>query len=79
MPSNEVYGGSVKPGFEPVQEIFNDLIKEAKEYEVQLCVYVGQERVIDLWGSSRGKHKQKILAQFLRIQQSNFKLKFQVI
>lgn len=43
--------GTVAPGFETVREMFEDNFKKGREENAQLCVYVGEEKVVDLWGS----------------------------
>ena len=43
--------GSVKPGFEPVKETFQNRMASLKEINAQLCIYVEEECVVDLWGS----------------------------
>ena len=43
--------GSVKPGFEQVKETFQQRMAGLKEINAQLCIYVGEECVVDLWGS----------------------------
>ncbi len=43
--------GSVKPGFESVQQLFELNMNTLAEEHAQLCVYVGQEQIIDLWAS----------------------------
>jgi hypothetical protein len=36
------------------REMFTANFKAGREREAQLCVYVGETRVIDLWGSATG-------------------------
>lgn len=43
--------GHVAPGFEPVKKLFEDNFRKGADTNAQLCVYVGEEKVIDLWGS----------------------------
>lgn len=43
--------GSVKPGFESVQQLFEQQMSRLKEQQGQLCVYRKGEKVVDLWGS----------------------------
>ena len=43
--------GSVKPGFEAVKETFQHRMASLKEINAQLCIYVEEECVVDLWGS----------------------------
>jgi CubicO group peptidase (beta-lactamase class C family) len=44
--------GEVKPGFESVRDLFQRSLSPAKDKNVQLCVYAGEEQVVDLWASS---------------------------
>ncbi len=44
--------GEVRPGFESVRDLFQRSLSPAKDKNVQLCVYVGEKRVVDLWASS---------------------------
>ena len=44
--------GSVKPGFEAVKETFQHRMASLKEINAQLCIYVEEECVVDLWGSA---------------------------
>ena len=37
--------------FEPVKELFTSNFVNGDEKNAQLCVYVGDELVIDLWGT----------------------------
>lgn len=46
--------GTVAPGFESVQQLFERNMKTLAEENAQLCVYVGDERVVDLWASTTG-------------------------
>jgi len=43
--------GSVSPGYESVKELFENNFKRGAEESAQLCVYVGEEKVVDLWCS----------------------------
>ena len=43
--------GSVEPGFESVKKLFENNFTRGSEESAQLCVYVGDRRVVDLWGS----------------------------
>ncbi len=52
-PSYRVEGVAAK-GFEPVKETFEKLFRQGREACSQLCVYQGQEKVVDLWGSADG-------------------------
>ena len=43
--------GSFASGFEPVKEALEKLLNSGCEDKVQLCVYVGKDCVLDLYGS----------------------------
>ena len=43
--------GTVAPGFEPVRQLFKENFLKGFEKSAQLCVYVGEEKVVDIWGS----------------------------
>ena len=45
--------GTVAPGFEPVQQLFEHRMRNWLEEHAQLCVYVDGQKVVDLWGSTR--------------------------
>ena len=44
--------GFVSPGYESVREMFERNFSRGAEESSQLCVYVGEEVVVDLWGST---------------------------
>jgi len=44
--------GQVSPGFEEVKEIFAENFRLGHERKAQLCVYIGEEKIIDLWASA---------------------------
>jgi CubicO group peptidase (beta-lactamase class C family) len=44
--------GTVSPGYESVKEMFTDNFRKGREESAQLCVYVGEEKVVDIWGST---------------------------
>ena len=44
--------GFVAPGFESVKEMFENNFSRGAEESAQLCVYVGEEMVVDLWCST---------------------------
>jgi len=44
--------GNVAPGFERVQKLYEQNMQTLAERNTQLCVYVGDECVVDLWGSA---------------------------
>ena len=47
--------GTVAPGFESVKQMFAENFSKGREENAQLCVYVGEEKVVDLWGSTTDK------------------------
>merc|ERR1712130_149074 len=47
--------GTVAPGYESVKELFEENFRTGRETSAQLCVYVGEEKVVDLWGSIKDK------------------------
>ena len=49
--------GYTAPGYEEVRKLFEQNFKDGLEASSQLCVYVGDEMVIDLWGSVDKKKK----------------------
>ena len=46
--------GTAQPGFESVKALFENNLKHYFEDNAQLCVYVNDECVVDLWGSASG-------------------------
>ena len=44
--------GDVAPGFESVKALYERNMHTLAERNTQLCVYVGEERVVDLWASA---------------------------
>lgn len=46
--------GSVAPGFEPVQRLFQYNMHSMAEENAQLCIYHRGEKVVDLWASAGG-------------------------
>ncbi len=44
--------GQVAPGYEPVKQLFEHNMRTLTERNTQLCVYVEQECVVDLWASA---------------------------
>lgn len=44
--------GTVAPGFESVKSLFEHNMRTLAEKNTQLCIYVGEERVVDLWASA---------------------------
>ena len=41
-------------GYEPVKDEVLRMLQKGVEANLQLCVYVGKECVVDLWGTSTG-------------------------
>lgn len=52
--SNFGINGDVKPGYQPVKDKFESLFMKDFDKVSQLCVYVGEEKVVDLWGVTAG-------------------------
>lgn len=44
--------GEVNPAFEPVRQLFQQSLNDSRDKNAQLCIYVGDERVVDLWASA---------------------------
>ena len=44
--------GTVAPGYESVKKMFEENFRAGLEDNAQLCVYVGEQLVLDLWGYS---------------------------
>ena len=51
--NSSIYG-TVVPGFEAVRQKFEDLFDQGYDNEAQLCIYVNNKVVVDLWGYSEG-------------------------
>ena len=49
--------GDVAPGYEPISEQFATFYKEGLDKNSQLCIYVGEQKVIDIWGCTPQKAK----------------------
>jgi CubicO group peptidase (beta-lactamase class C family) len=43
--------GTVAPGFESIKTLYEHNMRTLAERETQLCIYYGQEKVVDLWAS----------------------------
>ena len=43
--------GKVEEQFEPVRRLFASKMSMMAEDEAQLCVYVGEKKVVDLWAA----------------------------
>ena len=48
---NRKVEGFIAAGFEPVKSMFEENFKAGLEVSSQLCVYLGDEMVVDLWGT----------------------------
>lgn len=46
--------GTVAPGFESVKRLYEHNMRTLAERDTQLCVYHGNEKVVDLWASATG-------------------------
>ncbi len=46
--------GEVGAGFESVKKLFTENMSTLAEENAQLCVYVGNDKVVDLWASANG-------------------------
>lgn len=44
--------GTVAPGLEPVRRLYERNMQTLAERNTQLCIYVGEDRVVDLWASA---------------------------
>ncbi|MEE8397424.1 MAG: serine hydrolase [Desulfobacterales bacterium] len=44
--------GTVAPGFESVKKLYEHNMRTLEEENTQLCVYVGEDKVVDLWASA---------------------------
>ena len=68
--------GICKEGFESVKEIFTKSFENGIEDCAQLCVYMGDECIIDLWGSNNqnGNYNADSLQviQIVMVQNRNF-------
>ena len=51
MSRSHFIGGTVDPGFESVKKLFIKNFELGSDENSQLCVYVGERKVIDLWGT----------------------------
>jgi CubicO group peptidase (beta-lactamase class C family) len=47
--------GTVAPGFESVMRLYDYNMRNLAERSTQLCVYYGDEKVVDLWASAPGE------------------------
>lgn len=43
--------GTVAPGFESVKQLYEHNMRSLAENNTQLCVYYGDQKVVDLWAS----------------------------
>ncbi len=46
--------GTVVPGFEEIRRLFEESLCTQAEINAQLCIYVGEQCVVDLYGSATG-------------------------
>ena len=51
--------GTVAPGFESVREMFESNFARRAERQAQLCAFVGNENVVDLWGSAEEEEEEE--------------------
>ena len=47
----EYLKGTVAPGFESLRTLFESNLSRSRDHNAQLCVYLGEECVVDLWAS----------------------------
>jgi CubicO group peptidase (beta-lactamase class C family) len=47
--------GTVAPGFESVKQLYEHNMRTLAEKNTQLCVYYGDDKVVDLWASATGE------------------------
>ena len=52
MTPRYVISGKVSAGYEPVKEMFEKNFQDGTEEHSQLCAYVKEEKVVDLWGTT---------------------------
>jgi CubicO group peptidase (beta-lactamase class C family) len=52
--------GSAALGFEPIKDLFESNFAEEIDRFSQLCIYVGEEKVVDLWGSIKEENLNKV-------------------
>ena len=50
--------GHVDEGFEGITRQFEKMYQQGIDTESQLCVYVGDKKVVDIWGSVPNKGKE---------------------
>ena len=55
VPAHLPARGHVQPGFEPVLDAFVENFTRRRELGGACCVYLGGEKVVDLWGGVRRK------------------------
>ena len=48
--------GKVQTGFEPVRELFTRSLTSKRDRNAQLCIYIGEDRVVDLWATDGEEH-----------------------
>ena len=54
MAARVIINGDVAPGFEAVRKQFEAHFLADKEWNAQCCVYLGSEKVVDLYGTAVG-------------------------
>ena len=55
--SDIIIAGTCTKEFEPVRRQFYENFVQGKEENAQVCIYLGNQCVVDLWGSSKNdKH-----------------------
>ena len=49
------FHGNFEPGFEPVYDLFRSFFDNGFDRHSQLCIYIGEKKVVDLCGSNGEK------------------------
>ena len=55
MPRSGRVGGDVEPGYGPVADVFRDQIERRREIGAACAVFIGDDKVVDLWGGLRDR------------------------
>jgi CubicO group peptidase (beta-lactamase class C family) len=55
LTESKMISGYVKPGFEPVREVFAENFEYRNELGAACCVYYKGDKVVDLWGGIRNE------------------------
>jgi CubicO group peptidase (beta-lactamase class C family) len=71
--------GHVAPGFERVKSAFEFQYEKGYDEHSQLCVYVGDKRVVDLYGVTPDTTKGSYDADTLQIVMSNSKTQSAIV